>query len=493
MARARGCDRVARHAGGPAATRGGDERRDGNRRGARQARQGHAALSRRGLGGWFGRRGPAPHDRADGLLRDPVFRLWWVGRTITVAGSALTQAVLPILVFQLTGSAVQTSLLLVLESAPYLAFGLLAGAVADRVNRRALMIGCDLVAAALLASIPVAHALGTLTVAQVYAVAGGTALVFVWSDAADFGALSAIVGRARITQAVSALWGARTMVMVAAPAAGGLLVATIGAAPTLSLDAASYLVSALVLARIPRAFSSSGSDRAAPAADQAVPGGGSGRRRLPARLAAEIGEGVSFIRHHPVIRPLILLGIGTSLTGGAVMGLLVVFGVRQLGLADDDPRLGLLYAAGVTGSVAATLALPRLTRRLGAPRVTLFALPVMLAGLVGLAMTTAVPPALALLCCWQGAYSLIITNGIAVRQEVTPDALQSRVNATGRMVAWGGYPIGAALGGMIADAAGVRVAWLVLAAGVATSTVAGWASGLRRLGANDPVDGREAA
>ncbi len=63
-------------------------------------------------------------------------------------------------------------------------------------------------------------------------------------------------------------------------------------------------------------------------------------------ILGDIGEGLRFIRDHELIRPLTLLGLGNSLTGGAVLGLLVVYGVRQLGLADDYARLGWLFSAG---------------------------------------------------------------------------------------------------------------------------------------------------
>ena len=79
---------------------------------------------------------------------------------------------------------------------------------------------------------------------------------------------------------------------------------------------------------------------------------------------------------------------------------------------------------------------------------------------------------------------LVIVNGITLRQQVIPDHLQGRVNVTARMIAWGGTPFGAALGGVIAQLAGIRVAYLVMAAGVTASTVLGWSSPAlrRRLG-----------
>ena len=81
---------------------------------------------------------------------------------------------------------------------------------------------------------------------------------------------------------------------------------------------------------------------------------------------------------------------------------------------------------------------------------------------------------------WEGVGTLTIINGIALCQQVTPDVLQSRVNATGRMLAAGGLPIGAALGGVIADVASIQASYMVMAGGAGLSAVFGWLSPLRR-------------
>ena len=79
----------------------------------------------------------------------------------------VTALVLPILIYQRTGSAWETSLLVAIETLPYLTFGLFAWAVADRVDRKRLMWGCEITSALLLGSIPVSHVLGVLRIAQI--------------------------------------------------------------------------------------------------------------------------------------------------------------------------------------------------------------------------------------------------------------------------------------------------------------------------------------
>ena len=80
---------------------------------------------------------------------------------------------------------------------------------------------------------------------------------------------------------------------------------------------------------------------------------------------------------------------------------------------------------------------------------------------------------------WTMCYTLVIVNTMSLRQVVTPDHLQSRVNASARMIAWGGQPFGAAMGGLLAEATTVRIAYLVMGMGVVVSAAAGWFSSLR--------------
>jgi MFS family permease len=141
-----------------------------------------------------------------------------LGRAISLLGTAITSVVLPILVYRLTASALLTSLLATLEVLPYLLFGLFAGEVADRVDRRRLMVGCDLLNTFLLGSIPAAGWLHALTVPHIFVVALLSASAFVWFDAADFGAIPTLVGREYLVAATSAFASMSTIVGIIGPA-----------------------------------------------------------------------------------------------------------------------------------------------------------------------------------------------------------------------------------------------------------------------------------
>ncbi len=94
----------------------------------------------------------------EGLLADRSFGLFWLARTVSLTGSAVTAVVLPLLMYQQTGSPVATSLLAGTEAIPYIVFGPFAGVISDRVRRRPYLVGFDLASAAAVAVIPVSWA-----------------------------------------------------------------------------------------------------------------------------------------------------------------------------------------------------------------------------------------------------------------------------------------------------------------------------------------------
>jgi predicted MFS family arabinose efflux permease len=394
------------------------------------------------------------------LRSNAVFRRFMVARAVSWAGSAVTLVALPMLLYQRTGSPALTALLTTFEALPYLVFGLLAGALADRWSRRRIMVVTSVVEALVLASVPVASVLGVLSTPQLLVVAVLTATMAVFFDAASFGALPTMVPRSQLPAAQSASTAVSTVISLAGPAVGGGLAAVTGAAEAMTVNAITFAVAAVLLGRLPLASIRSTSARRS-------------------TIRADIAEGLRFIARHQLVRSLTLLGVGNSITSGAVLGLLVVVCVERVGLPSDSSQIGLFYAVSGLGALAATALLPVLVRRLPVGWTTLLGLGANWILLVAWSSSASVLPALVVLGLWQLTNSLVIINGITVRMQVTPDALQGRVNTTARMVAWGGQPAGAALGGVLAEAFGVRTALLVMGCGVLASFVAGLATPLR--------------
>jgi hypothetical protein len=270
------------------------------------------------------------------------------------------------------------------------------------------------------------------------------------------------VGRGRVVEAYSILWSVDSLLLIIGPGIGGALLAAVDAGPALALDSLSYLISAVLIASIAGRFQ----------LDRAEPVSGSMRQ--------SIREGISFLWAHPTMRALTLAGIGNSFTGGAVVGLTVVYAVRQLSVPADSGRIGIIFSVGAVGSLAASLALPRLTARFQIPRLTLVSLGLSWVVVVILSRVTAFWAGCLAYAAFEAGSSLTILNGIAYRQTETPDHLQSRVNSVARMIAWGGFPLGGALGGWLASWMPVGDALLVMGLGLLASFIYGLSGPLRR-------------
>jgi len=191
-----------------------------------------------------------------GRLRDDAdFRRYWAARIASLSGSIVTAVAMPVLIYRLTASPGLTALTTTLEALPYLVVGLLAGALADRLDRKRVMVVADLLNVLVVGSVPLAWWLGVLTVPHVLVAAFCAQLLFTFFDGANFGALPVLVGRARVGEANAAIWGFGGVLDLLMPAAAGALLAVLHPADLLAVDALSYAVSAMLVRSIGRALS----------------------------------------------------------------------------------------------------------------------------------------------------------------------------------------------------------------------------------------------
>jgi len=392
------------------------------------------------------------------LWRNPAFMVFWSARTISFTGTGITMIVLPVLVFRLTGSPAWVASVNAIEAIPYLALGLLAGAVADRLNRKKIMVTCDATAALLLAAVPAAAALQLLVLAQVCIVALGIATIFVWFDAANFGTLPTLVDRTQLPVAASLIGSSGSVALLLGPTLGAALLTVMMAPYALGFDAASYVLSALLLVSIRQPF------RRRPRAQG---------RREPIRT--DIAEGLRFLWRQPVIRTMTVSVSCACLSWGGAFGLLVVYANRALHMTRVDMRLGLLYSAGELGGLISVAAVPMLIRHLAIGRLTAVFLIANTAGLAFLSIAPSFAWAVLAFFGYELVYTVVTATGVTVRQMLTPDHLQSRVNTAGRMIAWGGTPAGALLGGLLAELLPIRLAFGLLTISVTIGAgLAGW-------------------
>ncbi|MER7012228.1 MFS transporter [Saccharopolyspora sp. NPDC000359] len=412
-------------------------------------------------------------DEAD---TDQDFRRYLAARATSVTGSLVATVALPVLVYQLTGSPAWTSAIAVAEALPYLLFGLVAGAVADRADRRRLMLVADFTSAALLATIPAAWALGVLTAPHVLVVGFGVQTLFVVFDAANFGALPTLVGKQRLTTAYSQVYAATTLAELLIPPLTGLLVAIAAPAPLIAVNATTALASGLLVRSIVRPLST--------AKDTA-------ERRAATSIRTDIRTGLAFLARHRTVRVLTLVGTTHSVASGAYVAMLVPWADRVLGVAPSgDWRIAVLFSGWGIGGLLASRLVPRLNNRYGGARLALGALPTsLLCGCAVLLSTHWIAAALSA-TAWGTAHSTVVINAITHRQRITPDDLQSRINTTCRMVSWGiGMPTGAALAGAVtmsgaSPQVGIATGVLALLLGV----VAAWSSPLRHESRTTPAN-----
>jgi predicted MFS family arabinose efflux permease len=328
-----------------------------------------------------------------------------------------------------------------------------------------LIIGGNVAEGVLAATIPLAHLLGALTVTQIYVVGLLSATAFVFSDAAVFGAVPALVSVERLPSANGLLASMASIAEIVGPALGGVLAATIGPSNAIWIDAASFIVAAGVQATIRSPF------RTSPPTDQR------------SSISAQVRRAVSFVTRQRALATLMIVGFGNSFAFGIVIGLLVPYSAEVLKISTDSAKIGALYAAGGIGALVAGVMFGRIFRRDRVPLITPIALAAATVMIGLLLIVNRWWVAGLVLVVFSCGISTAITTGITYRQVASPDDLRSSVNVLGRMVSWGGQPFGAVTGAVIASAATVHTAYTV-AALVMTTTAVGARVGLARADVN---------
>jgi MFS family permease len=363
------------------------------------------------------------------------FWKFWSGQTISNLGSSITLFALPLLVYKLTGSALNLGISTAADMLPYLLFGLVLGAVMDRANRKRVMILADFGRAVVVASIPLAYALGILSVYWIYAAGFLQSTLTICFEAGQFAAIPSLVSRDDIVTANGRIQASYSGAAVLGPFLAGVLVATLPISNLMLFDAASFLVSVVSLALVRRSFN--------------VVTGDEPERKS---LGRDVIEGLRYVLKHPVLRNISAMMCLVNFVGASLGAQLVLFAQRRLDAS--YAQVAWLYTAASVGVVVCALLAGPLRRRWSFSQVALGAL--MVNGLLTIVFSQLrwYWPALVVWGIIGGLGILFNINTSSLRQAIVPNYLLGRIISIASVLAWSAIPLGALAGGYLIQRTG---------------------------------------
>ncbi|MDN5658002.1 MFS transporter [Brevibacterium sandarakinum] len=389
---------------------------------------------------------PAPSRRSP-LWAHRDFMKLWAGDTVSVFGSQLVFFALPLIaVSLLDANAFQMGLLATLESAAFLIISLPAGAWIDRLPKKIVIVSGDIVRAAILLTIPLAWALGALSMFQLYLVAAGVGIVTVFFDIANQSYLPEIVDGGSIGDGNGKLQASQQTAGVVGPTLASGLVAAIGAPLTVGLTSVCMSLSSLFVSRIRH--------REAPPEPATRTG-----------FISEIREGLGFVLGHNLLRRITACTGLTNFAASGIFALLVLFVLTTLELS--QVQLGIIMSASAIGGILGALSAASVQTRLGEG--TSISVSAMLGGLsfFGMPLATVLPafPTMLVASLVTG-WAVVVYNiaQVSFRQRLCPKPLLGRMNASIRFLVWGPMPLGSLLAGILGDRLGVSTTMWILAA-----------------------------
>jgi MFS family permease len=383
---------------------------------------------------------------AGGLWRHPDFAKLWSAETVSQFGTQFTQLALPLVAIDvLHVSAFKVASLTTVEFLPFLLVSLPAGVWVDRLRRRPILVAGDVTRALLLGSVPVAYWLGSLTIWQLYAVGFLVGIATVFFDVAYQSYLPALVERQQLIDGNAKLEISRTAAQLGGPGLAGIVINALKAPAAIAFDAVSFVGSAFFIFSIRK-------QEQKPARDHASP-----------RMREELREGLRYVLTHPFLKNIAACTALFNFFGNLGFAVLLVFARRQLHLT--PLAIGLALTLSNIGPLLAAFNAHRISSRFGVGR-TIIAASILggPAFLVipfaphGNAALTFLIPAFVL-----GGLANVIYNvtQVSLRQAITPERIQGRMNSVMRFIVWGTIPLGSFLGGVLASTIGVRSTLIV--------------------------------
>jgi len=404
--------------------------------------------------------------------------LWWA-ESVSQLGSQVSLLALPLVAITvLHASTFAVGALTAVEFAPFVLFGLPAGAIVDRFPRRPVLILADLGRAVALASVPLTYAFDALTYAQLLVVVFVTGSLTVFFDVAYQSILPALVEHDQIVDGNARLEVSRSSAQLAGPAVGGVLVQAIGAASAVTADAISFVGSALLI-------------RGIHADEPRIERREAGTSRLRA-LGREIREGLHYVLGHRVLRMIAGSTATSNFFSSMTTAVFLLYAVRERHYSAG--LVGAVFAIGNIGPLVAAVTSARITRVLKLGRAIWLGM--LIAQLATLLLGVA--PTQHAFAYFTVAWLLFGFGGtvynisqVSLRQAITPRRLQGRMNASMRFMIWGTMPFGSLAGGALGTWIGLRPTLLV--AGIGGMAAVPWVLArsvreLREIPESEPID-----
>lgn len=413
------------------------------------------------------------------------FRRFWIGSAITATGGTIGDFAVLLYVWQVTGSAAWTGTVALVRAIPSVIGAMIGGPVADRMDRRTVLLA-SVVAQMLLTAVMAAMVLsGSGWLLPLIVVLGLRAAASSVAAPARQAVAPTLLPPERLAAGIALLHMAFQVAILAGPGVAGLLTAGLGVGVCLVVDAASFLGGLYGVLGLPamRADTPTEAPKATDAAaesdarqmnDDAEP-----LATVPARRPwHDVLDGLPFVLRHPVLRACLLADLAATVLA---MPVALFPAVNEARFGGSPQTLGLLLPAVGVGGLLASLLSGRTTRTNRPGVVMIGGGLVWSVGLLGFAFAPSLELALLALClAGMGDMVSVVARGTMV-QLATPDRLRGRVNAVDYVAGAIGPDVGNFRGGLVAEAAGLRFALIsgAVASGAGIAVVAALSRSLR--------------
>jgi len=366
----------------------------------------------------------------------------WTGQTISEFGSQVSGLAIPLLAaITLNATPFQFAALNVLQFLPFVLFALPAGVWVDRLRRRSILIVGDASRAVLLALIPLLWALGVLEMWHLLVLSFVIGTFTVFFDVAYQSYLPALIEREHLVDGNSKLQLTVSVSQVAGPSIAGALVGAVTAPYAILADALSYVFSTVFMVSMRHR-------ETPPKHDEANP---------RPKMWPQVKEGLNWVVRHPWLRSIAACTGTSNFFSSVIFSIFALYMVRTLGLS--PLQIGFVFGVSSAGSIVGALVANRMTKRLGVGRTILWTIATgSVAGFCYPLAPESFPMPLLMLggaMFGFGAVAYNITQ-VSLRQAITPERLQGRMNAAMRWIVWGTIPLGTLLGGALATWFGLR-------------------------------------